>query len=87
MQFLSDRTVVFKADSENMAVKTGFFLLVFFKHSMTEDRHCLSQTLVITALLSHLKVWALGHILHPHMEYLVILRLAMDVTFFNFYTK
>lgn len=29
MQFLSDRTVVFKADSENMAVKTGFFCWFF----------------------------------------------------------
>lgn len=67
MQFLSDRTVVSKADSENMAVKIVVFLK---KHSMTEDRHCLSQTLVITALLSHLKIWALGHILHPHLEQL-----------------
>lgn len=30
MQFLSDRTVVFKADSENMAVKTVFCFFVFF---------------------------------------------------------
>lgn len=36
----------------------------FFLHSRTNNRQCLMQTLVITALLSHHKIWALGPNLH-----------------------
>lgn len=74
------RTIISEADAENTSVKIVFWpnsqwawLVVFFQPSMTENRSCLPQTLVITALLSHLKVWALGPAPHSHhMDWLCL---------------